>query len=74
MSDCIPCPSRLWTPVYIIAAAAVTAATLYEIWRTKISYLTAEVLRLRTQCDYERHLADGDAFPQNPMRKPTLDW
>ena len=51
-----------------VLTATLTGLFLHEVWRTRHAQLTALVLRLRTERDYERHLADCDSFPSNPMR------
>ena len=66
MSDCAySLLSVVWSSVL---TATLTALFLHEVWRTRHCQLTALVLRLRTERDYERHLADSDTFPNNPLR------
>jgi hypothetical protein len=74
MSDC---PYTVLSVAWSSALAALlTALFLHEVWRTRHSQLTALVLRLRTERDYERHLADSDTFPNNPLRcaRPPIPY
>ena len=51
-----------------VLSATLTALFLHEVWRTRHCQLTSEVLRLRTERDYERNLSNPDSFLQNPPR------